>query len=335
MNPDKAPYIKTDGTTLSYLKVIVQWQNHQSEDWQDHRLEYFLAGALNDMPATYYIHDLNVIIQAPHKVASSSLKKFVQMIETTYNLITTRYESFDDYLRFVNLHNPLIYRLVREPVCRILSNINFQSRSLHKLYGVTLDIENFDACTGTDPHAAPQSSSMLAYIDQHIYDNMIKLRAKRIRSYINNILSDDDIRSQHPDTKYLTTIVDVEDKSLLQYYLRFKKIDTTKGSDYNDLYWAHLNDIVLYENIKYLWVTEDNSNTFDFLSKELGLTKMASASGIVMNKTPNIKIGNRMPYKVQTLDTEVRQRLYQDYKLEVDFLRGSDYINTDPVFFDQ
>jgi hypothetical protein len=327
-------YLRTDGNTLSYLKMLVKWQDCQSE-YGFNNVEGWLDGALNDMPVTYHIPDLDVIIQAPHKVASSSLKSFVESINTTYNLKVTRWESMDDYLRFVNLHKPVIYRLVREPVCRALSNINFQSRSFYKLYGVSLDLALFNPNTGIDPHSSPQSSSMLCYVSQEVYDNMIKLRAERIRIFIRKVISDENKVAYGTDAEKLASLLGESrsDESLLQYYRKFKKIDTTHAHFYQDLYWAHLNDITLYENTKYLWATETNSSVFEFLAKELDLPRVAS--NVVVNNTPLVPIGGRMPYKVDTLDYDTKYKLYESYKPEIDFLKELHYENTEAIFYDQ
>lgn len=342
MNPDKVPYLKTDGTAVSYLKAVVQWQDHQSaeaDEWHkeflDTKLDGFLLGAVNDMPATYYIPDLNVVLQAPHKVASSSLKNFVERIKSTYNLQAKRWESFDDYLRFINLHKPVVYRIVREPVCRTLSNINFHTKEFHKRFGASLDLAHFDPCIGTDPHSAPQSSSMLCYINQEVYDNIIKLRAERIRIYITKVISDENKVAYGTDADNLASLLEanLSDESLLQYYYKFKKIDTTHSHFYQDLYWAHLDDITLYENTKYLWITETNSSLFEFLAKELDLPKLAK--NVVINNTPSVPIGGRMPYKVDTLDHDTKYKLYKSHKPEIDFLKGLHYENTEAIFYDQ
>ena len=324
-------YLKTDGTTLSYLKMLVQWQDHQSE-YGINDVEGWLAGALNDMPVTYHIPDLDVIIQAPHKVASSSLSKFIKLIKEFYEIDCVRYESLDDYLMLMNTSKVPIYRLVREPVCRALSNVNFQSRELYKLYGINLDLEHMNPYIGNDPHSAPQSSSMLCYVDQKVYNNIIKLRADRIRIYINQILSDENNNFYGDDVHKLASIIDVPDVDLLEYYQKFKKIDTTHGHFYQDLYWEHLNDIKLYENTKYLWVTEANSNVFEYLIKEMDVPKVASE--IVVNKTPLVPVGGRMPCKVEDLDHDTKHKLYEAYKPEITFFKALRYENTEAIFYD-
>ena len=323
-------YLKTDGTTLSYLKMLVKWQDYQSE--YGHNLEEgWLAGALNDMPVTYHIPELDVIIQAPHKVASSSLSKFIDLINQFYKIDCVRYESLDDYLMLMNRSKVPIYRLVREPVCRLLSNINFQSRRLYKQHGVNLNLDNINPCIGTDPHSSPQTSSMLCYVDQEVYDNIIKLRADRIRVYINQILTDENVNLYGDDANKLASIIDAPDKNLLEYYQKFKKIDTTHGHFYQDLYWEHLNHIKLYEKTKYLWVTESNSDVFKFLAKELDVPRVASK--IVVNKTPLVPVGDRMPCKVEDLDYDTKHRLYEAYKPEIAFLNDLNYENTEAVFY--
>lgn len=327
-------YLRTDGTTLSYLKMIVKWQDHKSEYYDvDNLQKEFLAGALNDMPVTYRIPKLDVIIQAPNKVASSSLTKFMELIKEFYNLDYVRYESLDDYLTLMNGSRTPIYRLVREPVCRALSNINFQSRSFYNLYGVSLDLDHMNPNIGTDPHSAPQSSSMLCYVSQKVYDNIIKLRAERVRSYISKVMSEENKKAYGDDADKLASIKELPDEILLRYYKQFKKIDTTHSHFYQDLYWSHLNDITLYENTKYLWTTETNANVFGFLAKELDLTKVTSK--IEINKTPMLPVVGRMPYNIDTLPDNTKHRLYEAYKPEIDFLKGLNYENTEAIFYDQ
>lgn len=327
-------YLYNDGKSVTFLKLISQWQDYQFKHENSKVLDGLLKGSLSDIPQTYYIHDLDVIIQSSHKVATTSLAHFMVRLRSEHKLNYTRYESFDDMLLGINQSNTRVYRLLREPVCRLLSNINFQSRKMYKLHGITLDIANYNPLVGIDPHSSPQSGTMLCYVNQTIYDNMVKLRASSVRSYIKNVLADSNQHCHYgDDIDHFKNLVNQSDNTLLTYYKKFRKIDTTYGHFHNDLNWSHLYDIKLYENAKYFWVSETSKSVFDDLAKELGISNNNKTFDV--NKTPNIPIGNQMPYKIDNIDPEIKHKLYEAYKPEIDFLKGLDYINTEAIFYDQ
>jgi hypothetical protein len=56
---------------------------------------------------------------------------------------------------------------------------------------------------------------------------------------------------------------------------------------------------------------------------------------VVINNTPSVPIGGRMPYKVDTLDHDTKYKLYESHKPEIDFLKGLHYENTEAIFYDQ
>ena len=155
-----------------------------------------------------------------------------------------------------------------------------------------------------------------------------------VRSYIKNVLADPNQHCHYgDDIDHFKNLVNQSDNTLLTYYQKFRKIDTTYGHFHNDLNWSHLYDIKLYENAKYFWVSETSKSVFDDLAKELGISNNNKTFDV--NKSPNIPIGNQMPYKIDNIDPEIKHRLYEAYKPEIDFLKGLDYINTEAIFYDQ
>jgi hypothetical protein len=343
---DNRSYLSNDGKSVTFLKTIVAWQDHKfhcephllSED--NKILEGLLSGgSLSDIPTTYYIPDLNVIIQSSHKVATTSMRRFMECLTNQYKLSWIRYESYDDLLMKINRDNTPVYRLIREPVCRALSNINYQSRNIYREHGAHLNFDSVNPYTGIDPHSCPQVSTIMGSITQDIYDDILTLRADRVRSYIKSILNDNCTTEDYgSDLKALQDIMDLPDLTdslLMYYYFRFHKIDTTLGHNHIDLYWSHINKVNVYENTKFLWVSETEHNVFETLAKELDLGVDWGELKFKQNKTPNVKIGGRLPTNVHTLSDDLKQRFYDAYAPEVQFLKGLDYINTDPVFYDR
>ena len=338
---DNRSYLSNDGESVTFLKTIVAWQDHkfnygpQLGFSENKLLEGLLSGGtLSDIPQTYYIEDLNVIIQSSHKVATTSLARFMRCLTAWYNLSYIRYESYDDVLMRINRDHTPVYRLIREPVCRALSNINFQSRHTYKCYGTHLDWDSVNPYIGTDPHSCPQASSIMGSITQDIYDDMVALRANRVRSFVKSILDNNDTTEDYgSDFKHLQDIVDLPDTLLMHYYFRFHKIDTTLGHNHSDLYWSHINKLNVYENTKFLWVSETEHNVFETLAKELDLDTDGKQE-FNLNKTPYVKFGGRLPTKMHNISDDIKQRFYDAYAPEVQFLKGLDYINTEAIFYD-
>ena len=338
---DNRSYLSNDGKSATFLKSIVAWQDHKFRFGpelgfsENKLLEGLLSGGtLSDIPQTYYIPDLNVIIQSSHKVATTSLSWFMSCLTKWYNLSYIRYESYDDVLMRINHDHTPVYRLIREPVCRALSNINFQSKQTYKDHGTHLDLDRVNPYIGTDPHSCPQSSTIMGSITQDIYDDMVALRADRVRSYVKSILDDkSNIKHYGSDFKQLQNIVDLSDTLLMHYYFKFHKIDTNMGHNHSDLYWSHINKINVYENTKFLWVSETEHNVFETLAKELDLDTDCKQK-FELNKTPYVEIGGRLPTKVHDISDDLKQRFYDAYAPEVQFLKGLDYINTEAIFYD-
>ena len=84
---DNRSYLSNDGKSATFLKSIVAWQDHKFRFGpelgfsENKLLEGLLSGGtLSDIPQTYYIPDLNVIIQSSHKVATTSLSWFMSCL---------------------------------------------------------------------------------------------------------------------------------------------------------------------------------------------------------------------------------------------------------------
>lgn len=120
-----------------------------------------------------HIKEHNLIIQQPFKVATSAMEAINKKILRPLGLTTTIIDNRQNYYNLLNNEKPQIWRLFRDPLCRLLSAFNFSKKYQYHSFGINWDISNIDPYMGQDPHFIPQTGTLPAYIDDDIYQSSL------------------------------------------------------------------------------------------------------------------------------------------------------------------